>query len=196
MNLPLPEALSAALPRSPEGNLGLWLDRLYGAPRLAGSGLKGLARAAALGAEDSPWTDDEVNAVFGVGPWEGEPGEAGAVDFLDALPRGGHFQLALDVLTPHLGPWYREEIEAPVDWLHPVPVSFLALHSTTFVFDLVWWPRRKARGDSAKAVEARIDGAKRLQRAAKALAKGLEDLGVGGKTAAGYGYFEVEPSGG
>ena len=175
---------------------GLSLDRLYGAPRLMGSGLKGLARAAAVSEPEDPWSDQAIHEVFGWGPTEDDDGCAGEVYFLDALPRGGQFSLVLDVLTPHMGPWYREEVDAPVDWLSPVPVSFLAVQGTTFVFDLVWWPPRRARGDGADAVGQRIRGASLLHLAGQALAKGLSDLGVGGKTAAGYGYFEFEPTGG
>lgn len=160
--------------------LSLGLDWITSAPRIPGSALKGLTRAVAeaLGRAEGWDPRDPVGDFahcFGyVASEDDERSRAGGVLFLDALPRDGTFALALDVLTPHAGPWYRGEVDAPVDWLSPVPSTFLTVVDTTFVFDLLFEPC------ALRAAE----------RVAGLLQRGLQDLGVGGKTAAGYGYFE------
>lgn len=161
--------------------LGLTLDPVHGVPRLQGSALKGLARAVA---EQEGWPADEVERAFGSGPPEPDEegtARAGAVEFVDALPVDGRFELVLDGLTPHLGPWYRGEAEAPVEWFSPVPVSFLAVSRASFTLDLLGWPTRAVQ-----------EPGRLLDRVKEALVKGLEDLGLGGKTAVGYGYFEEQ----
>ncbi|MCK6524485.1 type III-B CRISPR module RAMP protein Cmr6 [Myxococcota bacterium] len=185
--------------------LSLGLDPRYGAPRLAGSALKGLARTVA---EADGWPADKLELVFGRGVeddprpatdldqrfdratwrpktkewWVEEGAQAGLISFLDALPENGRFQLAVDGLTPHMGPWYRGEVDAPVEWLSPVPVSFLAVTKTSFVIDvMVWLPPDPSR---------RQDLITLTHDALHAALRGLVELGIGGKTAAGYGYFE------
>lgn len=142
---------------------------MWGVPKIPGSALKGVTRAEML-LDGAPM--NEVEALFGR-----EDG-AGRVIFYDALPVNGAFELALDVLTPHHHDYY-EGKGAPADWDSPVPVTFLTVVNTTF--DL-WIGARSARDEGA------------LERAAEALTQALEESGVGGKTAAGYGRFEVTRS--
>jgi CRISPR/Cas system CMR subunit Cmr6 (Cas7 group RAMP superfamily) len=162
--------------------LSLGLDPRYGAPRLAGSALKGLARTVA---EADGWPADKLELVFGRGveddPRPEPTAQAGCISFLDALPQDGKFQLALDGLTPHMGHWYRGEVDAPVEWLSPVPVSFLAVTKTSFVIDvMVWLPTDAARRQELITLARDAHGA---------ALRGLVELGIGAKTAAGYGYF-------
>lgn len=189
---PGPLLLRAARPLSgralPGGGAGgamelsLGLDPRYGAPRLPGSALKGLARTVA---EADGWPVDKLELVFGRGveddPRPEPTAQAGLISFLDALPQDGKFQLALDGLTPHMGHWYRGEVDAPVEWLSPVPVSFLAVTKTSFVVDvMVWLPPDPTRRQELITL---------AQDAHRAVLRGLVELGVGAKTAAGYGYF-------
>lgn len=139
----------------------LSLDRGLGVPRVAGSALKGAARAFGEAEEGDGRL---LQNLFGL------LGEAGAVHLLDALPEGGRFELGVDVLTPHFGAYYRGD-SPPGDWLSPVPTTFLTVVATTFVFDL------EGR-DPALVKEA-----------AGLLRAALQDQGVGAKTAAGYGWF-------
>lgn len=139
---------------------------ILGVPRIPGSALKGITGAwmlEAAGARDP---------ALGQGPEAPKGARRGTVDFLDALPARGRFELDLDVLTPHYGPYYRGA-SAPGDWLSPVPFTFLTVARTWFVFDLV--SRREDEAD--------------LIRVSQALAEALVEHGVGAKTAAGYGYF-------
>ena len=88
----------------------------------------------------------------------------GAVLFLDSLPLpGGH--AAPEVLTTH-----------GEEWAPPIPVTFLTLTNATFRVHLVGVGQY---GDLA------IDYARDW------LTTALQDVGIGAKTAAGYGYMKV-----
>jgi CRISPR-associated protein Cmr6 len=148
----------------------LALHGTYGVPVLPGTALKGVASRA----EPDPARRREA---FG-GPRPGERGGAarGPVAFLDALP-AGPVPLVHDVMTPHAGPYYAKG-EPPAEYWEPVPVDFLAVAGGSFTVDLV----------------ARDPGA--ATHASRLLAGALQDQGLGAKTAAGYGYFEVGPAAG
>lgn len=133
-------------------------DRALGVPRIPGSALKGAARAR------SEAEGGEADRLFG------DLERAGRVAFLDALPAGGRFTLAVDVLTPHFGAYYRGE-SPPADWLEPVPTTFLVVVGTTFVFDLDG-PDRDA-----------------VREAGRLLQEALVEQGIGAKSASGYGWF-------
>jgi CRISPR-associated protein Cmr6 len=143
---------------------------LWGVPRIPGSSLRGVARRA---------LQADADRIFGTTE------EAGTVDVLDALPLGGSFSLGLDVLTPHHKEWYEgpgkkdwdKVTLLPTDDASPVPVTFLVVHSATFVIDLV--PRSRGAADD-------------VARVAEALEEALEWEGVGAKTSAGYGRLRVE----
>ncbi len=68
----------------------------------------------------------------------------------------------------------------------PNPVYFLAVApGKTFEFRFRW---RAFRGDPAGGSPEKAEG---LERARRWLKEGLDLWGAGGKTAAGYGYFDV-----
>ncbi len=119
---------------------------------------------------------------------------AGTIAFLEAAPHADP-GLELDVVTPHHTLYHSPEpdrTERPTEWQEwkahrtapdtedPVPVFFPAVKAQTtgnyFTFPLIPL-RHAASGDLALA--------KRW------LAHGLELFGIGAKTAAGYGAFEV-----
>jgi CRISPR-associated protein Cmr6 len=96
---------------------------------------------------------------------------------MDALPAGEPVKVEIDVLTPHVKPYYDNPTRAgepvpPSDHHNPVPLYFLTV-SGTFAIDLVG------------ADEAAVDTA------ADWLIKAAGQLGAGGKTSAGYGYLTV-----
>jgi len=150
------------------------LHHLYGFPIIPGSALKGLARAYALLSEERDEDDPLFADVFGTVK---EPKRAGGVIFFDAFPSSlPRFQL--DVMNPHYGEYYRDTSgrTPPADYLSPTPVYFLTVTQTSFLF----------------ALAARDGRQKWLRAAASWLRKGLEMMGVGAKTTAGYGYFVPE----
>lgn len=146
--------------------VSLALHHLYGVPILPGSALKGLARRVArLTAGDSA-----ASARYGAQE------DSGPVAFLDGLPSAG-WTVQRDVMTPHYGKWYRGE-GLPDDTESPVPIGFLSIGpGSCFEAALV------ARNDA---------GARHLDGIVEDLRRGLDELGLGAKTAAGYGVFALE----
>jgi CRISPR-associated protein Cmr6 len=108
-----------------------------------------------------PWC-----AVFGT------TGRKGQVLFLDAYPKD-RLALEVDVLNPHYGAYYRAHATPPADYLSPVPTYFLTV----------------AKGSTFHFILAGRD-AGLVGRAKSWLMRGLTELGLGGKTAAGYGFFQ------
>ncbi|MBE2196848.1 MAG: type III-B CRISPR module RAMP protein Cmr6 [Anaerolinea sp.] len=109
---------------------------------------------------------------------------AGGCIFYDALitgikglpPQGTLFEV--DVMTPHFGDYYQEKA-APHDADSPVPVSFMTVAArTTFAFAV-----KPRSGYPETLVETVV----------KWTQSALSELGIGAKTAAGYGVFG-EPS--
>jgi len=183
----------------------------YGFPYLPGSSLKGLARTAAvvelwnicrqaveLNALDDLLAepDDQkynshfaallpqaaqaeidlaaqIRAIFGT------QDDAGLAVFLDAIPDAGQtVKLELDILNPHYPDYYREG-KPPTDWQNPIPVYFLAVAAgTRFWFGVGWRLPTFTDDDST-----------RLEKAEGWLQFGLQELGAGGKTSSGYGFF-------
>lgn len=180
--------------------LGISLHGTYGWPIIPGSGLKGVTAAfmwgraggtakgremfrEAFGAPFPPSRPiaDEEGTSADARSRENEMRARGSVRFLDALPHGGPVTVEVDVLTPHVKPYYDttrehrdgETPQPPAEYHQPVPVQFLTITGGAFAADLV--------GDSE-----RITGF-----AADWLRRAVDDLGVGAKTSAGYGYMDV-----
>jgi CRISPR/Cas system CMR subunit Cmr6 (Cas7 group RAMP superfamily) len=167
--------------------IGLSLHGTHGWPVLPGSGLKGLALAYARNEDPAL-----LRAVFGW-PLPGlDPGEVeaavGGVRFLDALPDGEPVTVHLDVLTPHVKPYYDGAIKdvspaeikdvspaerrPPSEQHKPEVIAFLSV-SGRFAVDLVG-----ADPDHVRLAE-------------RWLTEAGEELGAGAKTAAGYGYLRL-----
>jgi CRISPR-associated protein Cmr6 len=147
----------------------LTFHRVWGVPLIPGSALKGIARAAA-------------DRSFGLAPSTieglfGEMGQRGALDFWDAIPGDGSFELALDILTPHVRGYYEGRFP-PADWLRPEPFAFVAVVRTRFRFIV----RVEDMGKPALT-------AKDIDHGVRLLREALTEDGVGAKTAAGYGRF-------
>lgn len=155
-----------------------------GVPYLPGSAVKGLLRA-----WYESWADPfpEGSTLHG---WFGsenkdprkcrKDAQTGSFIFLDALPVECPI-LSADVMTPHMGQWYADGAQRPLDantspgdWHNPVPVPFLVSAKTTLLFAVI--PR-----DSTAQKE--------LPALMMALQQALDWLGAGAKTAVGYGHF-------
>jgi len=175
--------------------IGLSLNGTYGWPAIPGTSLKGLAASWAVdsraaGADvrrvlGSPRLDLPAPQASATGPASeeenvGVPGAArGTVCFLDAIPAGVPVTVTLDVLTPHVKPYYDTAASEsgkppvpPAEYHNPVPVNFLTV-SGAFAVDL----HGRDRAD--------------VELAAGWLRRAGEEFGAGGKTAAGYGYLAM-----
>lgn len=148
--------------------VGLTLHHTYGVPYLPGAALKGLARRAAL-KQGIAEADEAFRVLFG------DTKGAGYVTFWDGwLEPNQSRPLQLDTITVHHPEYYRSGKVWPTDFDDPNPVAFLSVRPGV-------------------RFQVRLTGPGAwVQLAAQLLAWGLEQLGLGGKTNAGYGGFKVE----
>ncbi|WP_150245254.1 type III-B CRISPR module RAMP protein Cmr6 [Nocardiopsis quinghaiensis] len=167
---------------------GLALHGTYGWPTLSAATLKGLAAAGARSADVD--TARVIRALGGPRPRFGkeprptrEDHSRGSVRFLDALPGEDTVKVHADVITPHQHPYYtstdtkahekaqvRKDAQYPGEHHNPVPLPFLSVSG-----DL----RVELMGDDEDDLNAVFDW----------LVEAGEELGGGGRTTAGYGYF-------
>ncbi len=166
-----------------------------GTPYLPGSTVKGLVRAWCEVYHDFnseaerqkkllDWFGSAVK--FDPSTAQQEQQQAGNFIFFDALPTEA-VKLTPDIMTPHMGEWYAEGGKkpgrpetTPADWHDPVPVPFLVVKEAKFLFSIAprYLPLEK---------EAKESALKDLDLLMDMLDKALQWLGIGAKTATGYG---------
>ncbi|MBE7444594.1 MAG: type III-B CRISPR module RAMP protein Cmr6 [Planctomycetia bacterium] len=150
---------------------GLTLHSLYGFPFLPASGVKGLARSYAEKVDDA--SSIEMLEVFGSEDKDrlSDSNREGRVVFLDGVP--AEFpEIEVDIMNPHYGDYYQGN-KPPADYLDPNPITFLVVApGKAFMFSLF------SRDESL------------LEKSVRWLKGGLIELGAGGKTNVGYGYFK------
>lgn len=158
-------------------NASVCLHPVYGFPYIPGTGLKGMTRAYAHIVEKKDENDADIQRIFG-----NLANGSGTVVFHDAWP-DKWLKLEIDIVNSHHPDYYKNKGvgSPPGDWESPNPVLFTAIApESTFRFAL---SPRSAHPRAAADTET----------AAEWLQKALQELGAGGKTAAGYGYFK-EPA--
>lgn len=149
----------------------LAFDPVIGVPFLTGSAVKGLCRTMARLQGNDP---AEIERLFGPESAQVERiSSRREVAFFDALPRRWP-KLDVDLINCHHQDYYGEarldRLKDPLETESPIPVNFLCVKKdTVFVFPLA--------GKQKKDVEVVED----------LLGDGLSTLGIGGKTAVGYG---------
>lgn len=151
---------------------GLTLHHTLGVPFIPGTSLKGLLRA---------WLElsgeGDRAGWLGVGAADGED-RVGSLVFYDALPTTWP-TLEQDIINCHLPSYYRGTANrGAVPKEDPVPAMLIVVGAGA-TFRLRVGARR---GEDREAAE----------RALGHLRDALSMLGIGGKTAAGYGWFDVE----
>ena len=160
--------------------VGIRLHHTYGMPLLPASALKGLCRRVArLLRHDSKLSDEAIDALFGFS--RDTQAAAGAVVFYDAWydpdsVRGAPFHR--DVITVHHPAYYGDGKTPPTDFDDPTPVPFLVIKPGAQFLCVLDAPDHRW-ADFAQ----------------KMLLWGLENLGVGAKTNAGYGYLRLPNAG-
>jgi len=133
--------------------------------------------------------------------------QAGRVVFFDAIPSSQELPvLEMDIMNPHYPDYYKEgSKDYPSNWQNPIPVNFLTVApGVKFRFAIGW---RKSPEDNNPGSELKApvwgwfkaqqkngnqtsqEPARLQQLARKWLQDGLLELGAGGKTNAGYGFF-------
>jgi CRISPR type III-B/RAMP module RAMP protein Cmr6 len=146
--------------------IGLSLHGTYGWPIIPGSTLKGATCAWAVGNHESarqiadilgaprpkaaPNATETSASYAQTEPYD-LPAARGSVTFLDAIPAGSPVEIARDVLTPHVKPYYRStapgapgEPVPPGEWHNPEPFEFLVVSGGTFAVDLVGRDERRS----------------------------------------------------
>lgn len=146
----------------------------------------------------------------------GPTGTGSVVAWLDAVPAEDAFQLGdvvePDILTPHYGGYYENARQrrvqggigaapTPADTEGPIPVPFLAVRpGVRFEFrariDRRAWSTTEAPDPDAverKAILESISAGDVRRRVLRWLTTALGEVGLGAKTAAGYGYFGPAP---
>ena len=154
---------------------GIILHHTYGFPYIPGSSLKGCLRSYIIRDlfrknEDDAIENDDFIKVFGT--QEG----SGKVFFLDAYPANCR-KLELDIMNPHYPEYYQCKT-GPTDDQSPSPIKFYTVaKGTQFTFRLI---------------SNKLD-IKRFSICGKPvpvlLSEMLQDIGIGSKTAVGYGWF-------
>lgn len=180
---------------------GLLLDRVSGAPYLAGTGLKGLTLDFALEELKNSQVEDEykktealIRAIFGSDGSNSAVGSAhqGRVHFFDAFPDvrsdNGKKPFQTDVINPHYGKYYGSGGSTPpADYLTPVPSYFLTVRrGVPFGFALAARVSRHGQGEEGVIG---ITAKTLLEKAKGWLQTALREMGAGGKTRVGYGTF-------
>lgn len=157
---------------------GITLHHTFGVPYLPGSALKGMTSAlAALDYLPEQMDQATFTAMFGEhkpDPEQDRPDAAGNVVFLDVVPIDLP-RLEVDVMTPHFPKYYGGERRHPLEIEDPTPIPFLTVAGGRFRATLL---------GRDKATDVAL-----VEQAAELAREALEDLGAGGKTAKGYGYF-------
>jgi len=155
--------------------VGIRLHHTYGMPLLPASALKGLCRRVArLLKHENKLSDDAIDALFGFS--RDTQAAAGAVVFYDAwyVPSSaGGAPFHRDVITVHHPAYYSDGKTPPTDFDDPTPVPFLVIKPGAQFLCVLDAPDHRW-ADFAQ----------------KMLLWGLENLGVGAKTNAGYGYLK------
>jgi len=151
-------------------DVGLSFDPLLNVPYIPGSSIKGAVKAASILKKVIP--DNELlEELFG-------NDSVGRLDFSDAYPVEGGVKgyiLIPDVLTPHYSK--RGEDILGEDQVMPTPISFLSIAPATRFRFLI--------ADRAQKADQSF-----LETLPKAVAVAFS-LGIGAKTALGYGTFEL-----
>jgi CRISPR type III-B/RAMP module RAMP protein Cmr6 len=190
-------------------NAGIALDRLFGMPYVPGSAVKGVARATAL--EEIMAAEGEKRAqlfdlfcrVFGTADNDYKPQEElasfrelladrpanlrGGVAFLPAYPIA-EAKIVVDLTNVHYPIYYQGEkkrriapgLSSSLALENPQPNPFPCVEAgARFAFCLV--------------LAGRDDAPDLLAAAERWLSQALTVRGIGAKTAAGYGWFSIEP---
>ncbi|MCS6911684.1 MAG: type III-B CRISPR module RAMP protein Cmr6 [Myxococcales bacterium] len=159
----------------------LTFDPVVGVPFLPGSTLKGLCRAwAELLCAEGTLGDATLRRLFGPESNERDK-SAGDLVFWPAWPNPGPTEwpaLEVDVINCHHPEYYGGDRDRAVDWESPVPVYFLVVRAgTAFRFRL----------------SSRSENGEHVALGERLLKEALRWLGLGSKTAVGYGTFAAPP---
>jgi CRISPR-associated protein Cmr6 len=151
---------------------GLSLHPVLGFPIVPSSSLKGICRTWACWGRERP--EEELDRLFGM--VKDSEAQRGDLLFLDGIPEAPPV-IERDVLHALAGPYYRDA--------NTPPASYLQGHANFFLTVGAASPFRFGVASVSGDQEAARQGLEWLKEA-------LQQVGVGKKSAAGYGFWEVE----
>jgi CRISPR-associated protein Cmr6 len=166
----------------------------YGLPYLPGSGVKGVLRQAARElangdwGDTQGWTDSAIFALFGHQAGETEL-VRGALSFWDVIPQLAGDTLAVDIMTPHQGHYYKKNGETPHESGQPNPISFLTVPPKS---GFVFYVQCDVPHLQRLAPELAQDNRWR-ELLESAFLHAFNWLGFGAKTSVGYGAMRENP---
>ncbi|HZW35165.1 MAG TPA: type III-B CRISPR module RAMP protein Cmr6 [Isosphaeraceae bacterium] len=152
--------------------VGIALHPVFGFPIVPASALKGVSRAYAQWVLEAP--EEELDRLLGKAEEHGQL--RGDLLFLEGSPAGPPV-VERDVINPAFGAYYRDAKTPPACYLSPSPIFFLAVG---------------ARSRYRFGVASLSGNQEAAERGVQWLQGALTELGVGAKSAAGYGYWELE----
>ncbi len=172
-------------------NANLCLHRHFGDPYIPGSAVKGIAGHAAWcewneakDANEKQKIQQQIFDVFGedISDSKVKKHQRGSIAFLDAIPVERP-SLTVDITNCHHMDYYSGKNKKATDNEQPNPQFFLAVEAgTKFVFTLVpLWKKGKSQETTKQMLEL----------AKKWLVQGISICGIGAKTGAGYGWFQI-----
>jgi CRISPR-associated protein Cmr6 len=150
---------------------GITLHPIHGFPIVPASALKGITRCYATWVLEA--SEQEMNTLLGRAEEQGQL--RGDLVFLEGSPADVPV-IERDIINPIFGAYYRDAKTPPGSYLSPSPIFFLALGARSLY--------RFGVASISNNREAAEQGVRWLQGA-------LTELGVGAKSAAGYGYWEL-----
>lgn len=160
---------------NPLENGFVWHHTL-GVPYLPASGLKGALRSY-LKQWSDPKKSSENSALASRLLGDMSAKTAGGAILFDMLPTA-NLRLSADVMTPHYDEWYAEG-KPPGDWISPNPIPFLVVEAgSRFEIGIAPRDRKAVDPEDMKALRPLIG-------------ETLEWIGLGAKTAVGYGRFQA-----
>jgi CRISPR-associated protein Cmr6 len=156
------------------------LHHTYGVPYIPGSTVKGSLRSYIIrelfsGSENDASADECFIKVFGTQK------QRGGVVFMDAFPEKCD-KLEADIMNPHYSDYYQGK-SAPTDDSEPTPIKFYAVPSGTgFTFLLAGI---RVKDEYLDVNRFTVKGIQLTE----LLKVTLSEMGIGAKTAIGYGWF-------
>lgn len=169
------------------------LHHIYGVPYIPASAIKGSFRNWIINKyfdkdEQKAMKNEDFAKIFG-GFNKDDKSIQGQVIFMDSFPVD-NYTIKSDVMTPHHSDYYTKEDVLPLDSDSVIPISFLVVTDTNFEFNIF----------VDKFIEDKIvDNFFELENETKLNEFIIDELvdmlnyqGLGGKTSAGYGYFDIK----
>ena len=186
-------------------NNGFTFHPVFGIPYLGGQQIKGIVRTYLIRKyfykpgktgkqiEQKAMNDPLFAYLFGREKNEEGPSLKGHLHFLDAFPVDKKLEMKADIMNPHYGEYYSEG-KPPGDYLSPNPIFFLSVVNGTFNF--CFWIEKEInlkKENSKTSLEIK-DNETLSEYIERILPEALQELGIGAKTAVGYGRFKKQIS--